>query len=150
MIVENIKPKGTLTLVLTDIYGNVREQREENLVVNAGLAFITSRLIDASSTVMSHIAVGTGVTAAAVGNTTLVTESARVALTTATRVTTTATNDSVQYVATFGAGVATAALTEAGIFNAASAGTMLSRVTFSVINKGANDTLTITWKVTFA
>ena len=42
---------------------------------------------------------------------------------------------------TFAAGAATAALTEAGVFNAASAGTMLDRVIFPVINKGAADTL---------
>jgi len=49
---------------------------------------------------------------------------------------------------TFGAGVGTGAVTEAGIFNASSAGTMLCRTTFSVINKAAADTLGITWTVT--
>jgi hypothetical protein len=53
-------------------------------------------------------------------------------------------------VATFGAGVATGAITEAGVFNALTAGTMLCRTVFSVINKGALDTLVITWKVTVA
>lgn len=61
-----------------------------------------------------------------------------------------ATKESAQYVATFGPGVGTAAITEAGIFNAASAGTMLARTAFPVINKGALDTLTLTWKVTVA
>jgi len=44
--------------------------------------------------------------------------------------------------ATFDPGEATGAITEAGVFNAAVAGTMLDRVVFAVINKGANDTLT--------
>jgi hypothetical protein len=56
----------------------------------------------------------------------------------------------VQYVATFSAGTGTGAITEAGIFNASSAGTLLCRTVFSVINKGALDTLVITWKVTVA
>ena len=40
----------------------------------------------------------------------------------------------------FNAGEATGAITEAGICNAATGGTFLDRVTFDVINKGADDT----------
>jgi hypothetical protein len=54
----------------------------------------------------------------------------------------------VAYVATFPAGTGTGAVTEAGLFNASSAGTLLCRTVFSVINKGAADTLGITWTVT--
>jgi hypothetical protein len=39
-------------------------------------------------------------------------------------------------------------VTEAGLFSAVSAGTLLCRTVFSVINKGAADTLGITWTVT--
>lgn len=150
MLLEQIKAKGIVSFLLTDENGNIKEQRSENLVVTAGLGYITSRMKDATATAMSHMAVGTGSTAAAAANTALVTESARVALTSTTQVTTTVTNDAIQYVATFAAGTGTAGLQEAGIFNAASAGTMLARTTFAIINKGANDTLTITWKITFA
>lgn len=48
------------------------------------------------------------------------------------------------HVATFAAGTGTGALTEAGIFNASSAGTMLNRVVFATVNKGASDTLIVT------
>ena len=95
---------------------------------------------------ISHIAVGTGTTAPAAAQTALVTESARVAATYAH----TAGTKVFTMVATFPAGTATAALTEAGIFNAASAGTMLDRVTFAVINKGAADTLTVTFTFTLS
>lgn len=149
MLQDNIKTKGTLTLVLTDENGNVKQQDEHNLVVSTGLAYIASRMRDASATAMSHMAVGSGSVAAAAGNTTL-TELGRVALTSTTIVTTSVANDAVQYVATFPAGTGTGAITEAGIFNASSAGTMLCRTVFAVINKGALDTLTITWKVTVA
>jgi hypothetical protein len=147
MIKDNVSATGTVSFVLKDEHGNVKETKEHNLVVNVGLAAITSRLIDATTAVMSHVALGTGAVAAAGANTTLGTEAGRVALTSATRVTTTVANDTVQYVATFGAGVATGAITEAGIFNAVSAGTLLARTVFAVINKGANDTLGITWKI---
>lgn len=147
MIKEAINLKGSVRLTLVDSYGNIKEDQEHNLVVNAGLAYVASRIKDATTTAMSHMAIGTSSTAAASNQTALVTEIARVAFTSSTIVTTTVTNDSVQYVGTFGAGVGTGAITEAGILNAASVGTMLSRVVFSVINKSANDSLTITWTI---
>lgn len=150
MLTEHIKARGMVSFVLTDATGQIKEQQDHNLVVNVGLAYIASRMKDATATVMSHMAVGIGTTAAAGAQTALVTESARVALTSSTIVTTSVTNDSIQYVATFAPGSGTNALTEAGLFNAASAGTMLARTVFPVINKGALDTLTITWKITVA
>jgi len=150
MINDKIKATGLVSFVLTDENGNVKLQQEKNLVVDAGLAYIASRMVGTAKNVMSHMAVGTGTTAALDAQTALITESARVALTSTTIVTTTVANDSVQYVATFNPGTATAAITEAGVFNAASAGDMLCRTKFDVINKGALDTLTITWKVTVA
>ena len=150
MLKDAINANGTLFIELRDENGNVKEQFEKNLVVNTGLAFIASRMRDATAAAMSHMAIGSGTAAAAAGNTALGTELGRVALTSTTIVTTTATNDSIQYVATFNAGIGTGAITEAGLFNAASGGTMLSRTVFPVINKGESDTLTITWKITIA
>ena len=54
----------------------------------------------------------------------------------------------VTYVATFGAGTGTGAVTEAGILNASSSGTLLCRTEFSVVNKGSSDSMTVTWTVT--
>ena len=146
MFNDAIKMTGNLKLVLTDEHGNIKQEEEvKNLVVTVGKNYIASRMKDATATAMTHMEVGTGTTAAAVGDTTLQTAvaSSRVTLTS-----TTVTTNSVAYVATFPAGTGTGALTEAGIFNASSAGTMLCRTVFSVINKGAADTLGITWTVT--
>ena len=146
MINENVKVTGKLLVQLFDENGLLKEKREiNNLVVTAGKNFIASRMTGAASAVMSHMAVGTGTKAPAAANTTLGAEIAgsRVALTTAT----TAANV-VSYATTFNPGVGTGAVTEAGIFNDASAGTMLARTTFAVVNKGAADTLTINWTVT--
>ena len=78
----------------------------------------------------------------------------RVAFTTASTalVTSNTLADAVQWVATFNPTVGTGAITEAGIFNTVTGGTglMFARTVFPVINKGANDTLTITWKITVA
>ena len=145
---EKIIATGELKIVVTAPDGTVKHEQEvKNLVVTTGLGFIASRMAGTSAAVMSHMAIGTSSTAAAAGNTTLGTESARVALTS-----TTPTGAAVAYVATFPAGTP-ATLTgiqEAGIFNASSAGTMLCRTVFSVVNKDVGDTMSITWTVTMA
>jgi len=146
MLNDAIKVTGELRITVTNPEGNTKQEVViPNLVVTVGKNYIASRMKDATATAMTHMEVGTGTTAAAVGDTTLQTAvaSSRVTLTS-----TTVTTNSVAYVATFPAGTGTGALTEAGIFNASSAGTMLCRTVFSVINKGAADTLGITWTVT--
>lgn len=149
MIQENLSAKGKLHLVLRDKDGNIILEREEtNLVVSVGKAFITSRMLGTSSTVMSHMAIGTTNTAAAAGQTALLAEVGRVALTSSAQQTVTSTNDSVSFVATFGAGVGTGTIVEAGVLNNSSGGTMLCRSVFGAITKGAGDSLTITWTVT--
>jgi hypothetical protein len=145
---EKLKVTGDVSFVLRDETGKIIETKEiNNLVVTTGLNYIASRMKDATATAMTHMAVGTGSTAAALGNTTLGTELARVALTS-----TTVTANAIAYACTFGAGSpsGTNALTEAGLFNAASAGTMLCRTVFSAINKAPGDSLTITWTITIS
>jgi hypothetical protein len=146
MFNSEAKAAGKLNVVLKDIDGNIKQAFEvPNLVVTTGLAFIASRMKDTTDTAMSHMAIGTGTTAAAAGDTALVTEAARVSLTS-----TTVTANAIAYVASFGAGTGTGAITEAGILNAASVGTLLCRTVFDVVNKGANDTLQITWTITLS
>jgi len=144
---DGLKVTGSVNVVINDECGKQKENFTiPNLVVDTGLAYIASRMKDATATAMTHMAVGTGSTAAAAGNTALGTQlGSRVALTS-----TTVTANSTAYVASFGAGVATGALTEAGIFNASTSGTMLCRTVFAVINKGAADTMTITWTITIS
>lgn len=144
---ETLKLTGKLNIVLTDETGKVKDTRQvDNLVVSSGLTFIASRMAGTSSSVMSHMALGSGTTNPAAGDTDLETMiAARVALTS-----TTPSNNTVAYVASFGAGISTGAITEAGIFNASTSGTMLCRTKFDVINKDTQDTMTITWTVTLA
>lgn len=145
---ENVVATGELQILVTGADGAIKhEQTLKNLVVTTGLGYIASRMKDASATAMSHMAVGAGTTAAALGQTGLVTESARVALTS-----TTVTANAVAYAATFPAGTPASltALTEAGIFNASSGGTMLCRTVFAAVNKDVGDTMSITWTVTIS
>lgn len=150
MLNDSLKAKGVLQLTLIDEAGNVKSQDTHNLVVNTGLAYIASRMRDTTQGVMSHMAIGSGTAPAAAADAALGSQLARVTLDSTVIVTTTIVGDSVQYVATFPAGTGTGAVTEAGLFNANSAGTMLCRTVFPVINKGELDTLVITWKVTVA
>ncbi len=150
MINETLKLSGQLNIVLKDKDGNVKDSREvKNLVVNAGLAYIASRMVGTTKGVMSHMALGSGTTTAAAGQTDLVSIlGSREALDSTTI---TGTNsEKVQYVSSFEAGDATGAVTEAGIFNASTAGDMLCRTTFSVVNKAADDTMTVTWTITLS
>lgn len=144
MLKEFIKATGRLRITLTGPDGKVKEDRVfKNLVVTVGLGFIASRMVAASANVMSHMALGTNATAPSLANTALGAEAARAALTSAGAAGAVAT-----YVGTFGPGVGTGAITEAGIFNAGVAGDMLSRTVFPVVNKQAGDTMAISWTVT--
>ena len=139
MINDDLKLKGKLQIALN---GDT-VQEVDNLVVTAGKGYVASRMKDASATAMSHMAIGSGTTAAAASQTALGTELGRVSLTSSS-----VSGAVVTYVATFAAGTGTGAVTEAALLNASSSGTMLCRTVFSVVNKGANDSMTITWTVT--
>ncbi len=143
---ENLKASGSLRVVITGADGKVKEEYDfKNLVVTVGKNFVASRMVGTASNIMSHMATGSGTTAAAAGDTALQTELGRVALATSS-----ASTNVVTYTASFPAGTATGALTEAGILNAASAGTMLCRTVFAVVNKGVDDAMSVTWTVTIS
>jgi len=143
---ENLKASGSLRVVVTGADGKVKEEHQfKNLVVTVGKNFVASRMVGTASAVMSHMAVGSNNTAAAANDTALGAELGRVALATST-----ATTNVVTYTATFPAGTGTGAIVEAGIFNASSAGTMLCRTVFAVVNKGVDDALSITWTITIS
>ncbi|MBT8449414.1 MAG: hypothetical protein KJO69_06970 [Gammaproteobacteria bacterium] len=139
MITENLKLTGHVTVAINDEV----VQEIPNLVVTAGKGYVASRMKDTTAGAMSHMAVGTDSTAAAAGDTALGAESGRVALTSST-----VSANVITYVATFPAGTATAALTEAAILNASSGGTMLCRTVYATVNKGSSDAMTITWSIT--
>lgn len=149
MFNDLIKIKGRVEIVLTGPDGKIKERREyDNLVVTAGKVFIAASM--AKTTVntpaaMTHMAIGTNNTAPVVGDTTLNTELARVALSSATP-----SSATIVYIASFPPGTGTGALVEAGIFNAGAAGTLLCRTVYSVINKAAGDSLSITWTITIS
>lgn len=118
------------------------------MFTNAGKAIVTNR-IKGAGTEPLHVAMGTGAGTAAVADTTLFTEVETRAAGTSTRVTTTVTDDTYQVVGTVTA-TAARAVTNAGLFDAASAGNMLMKGDFAVINLATGDSLQLTQKVAFA
>lgn len=122
-----------------------------NLITNAGFAGSAGRLMGSGSpAAFTYIAVGTGTTAAAAGDTALQTETSTSGLGrtsgTVSLVTTTQTNDTAQVTNTFSV-TGTVAVTESGVLNAASTGTLLCHQVFSAINVANGDSLQVTWKI---
>jgi hypothetical protein len=144
---EMIKGTGLVRYELRDEAGNLKEVREiKNLIVTVGKSFLASWLTASqASGFMAFVGVGTGTAAATLGDTALQTELA----TRATGTLSSSTNV-LQNLATFGPGVDTGAITEAGLFSASSSGTMFARQVFGAINKGAGDTLQVTWQITLS
>jgi hypothetical protein len=152
---EGSPMKGEIGIEVRGSDGALKEVRHiKNLIVDVGKAAMASRLNGAGAeAAYTYIAIGTGTTAAGADDTALGAEittggGARGSAT-CTRVTTTVTNDTAQdlLLYTF---TAAFAVTETGLFNLASAGTMLARQVFSAVNVVSGDTLTVTWKVVFS
>ena len=119
------------------------------MITNAGMAEVAG-LIGTDTTgdvaTFDYIAIGTGTTAPSATDTALANEQQRAAAT-GTRVTTSVTNDTLQLVKDAFSFSGSYAITEVGVFNASTGGTMLSRSTFSAVNVTANDTLKVTVKI---
>jgi len=148
MKIESFKIKGSMTMTKISPNGDVETRRKDNLILNVGFDFIANALCATTNrpSVMGYTALGTGTTAVDAAQTALVTELARkpatYAHTAGTKVFTLST--------TFQAGEATGAITEAGICNASSDGIFLDRLTFAVMNKGADDIITTTFQFTLS
>lgn len=123
--------------------GEIKAQRKlYNTVTTAGKNGIADQILAAPTLGKpTHMAVGTGTG----GTTALTTEVDRNALTSKTR-----SGAVVTMQGDWAAGDATAALTEAGVLTASTAGDLWLYTTFAVVNKGANDALTITWTLTIS
>lgn len=119
-----------------------KTKRIFNTVTTVGKQGIADQILAAPTLGKpTHMAVGTGTG----GTTTLATEVDRNALTSKTR-----SGAVVTMQGDWAAGDATAALTEAGVLTAATAGDLWLYTTFAVVNKGANDALQITWTLTIS
>lgn len=138
---DKVKLTGFPTLTLRDASGAIKQTVSiPNLVVNSGKQWLASRAVGVPG-VMTHMAIGSGNLTPGVSDVALGNELARALLTNSVVVANTIT-----YTCTFAAGVGTGALYEACILNEQNV--MLCRVTFGIVTKEADDTLSISWDVT--
>jgi len=136
MIEDSIGLKGYLTISMNDKV--IRQV--PNVVVALGKNYVASRMKDNSASVMSHMAIGTGSQSAVESDTTLNTETARVAL-----ISSIVQDNKITFRATFSAGTGTGLIKEAGLFDASSSGRMLCRTVFQESNKQSLDSMSIVW-----
>jgi hypothetical protein len=148
------KTRGWFDIVSRNKLGFIKEGRiVRNTVTNTGKGAMASRFNGAGSeAAFTYLALGTGATAAAAGDTALGTEISTSGLAranaTASRVTTTQTNDTAQAQYTWTAS-GSVSPTECGIFNASSVGVMAARQVFTAIPLVNTDSFQLTYKVQF-
>ena len=148
---DKVLQKGYIKIELFDKDGKlIQIVEKDNTFMAVGDAHVADQLAATPGEVaMGWMAVGSSSTPFTTASTTLGDEIDRNALTAGyPEQQPGAADNDVVYKASWAAGDATGALTEAGIFNSSLAGIMLAASTFAVINKGASDTLTVTWTVT--
>jgi hypothetical protein len=135
MINDNFALTGALTIAVNDKV----VQETHNLVVTSGKKWVARRMAGTDSN-MTHMAIGTGTTAADAAQTTLVTELERNGLTVSGG---TVTANAIAYACTYAAGDGTGAITEAGIFD--TIGSKVDDITVSAGGSGYTGSTAVTF-----
>jgi len=136
--------KGHINIKLFDENGQLKQEIDKpNVITTVGKNYLADWLT--APAFMQYIGLGTGTAAASAADTDLETP-----LTSRVAGVLSSTTNIWKNQATFGPGINTGAVTEAGLFSASSSGTMMARQTFSVINKLAGDTIVFTWQITLS
>lgn len=150
---DNMNLVGEVKVIARNSDGTIVDVREgRNMVPNAGIGAVPSRINgDGSEDVFTTLAVGVGTTAAASGDTALVSEITDSGLArgaaTVGRETDTVANDTATWDKTWSV-TGTKAVTECGILNnTTGGGTLLGRRVFSAINVANGYTLQLVYKV---
>lgn len=148
MINEGFKMHGAMTATLKKGNGDIVVTQKDNIIVNVGFDFIADSIGKSTGrpASMSRIAIGSNGTAPSPTDVSMLSEITRAAATYSH----VAGTKTFKFTARFPAGTGTGAIKEAGVINAASGGILLDRVTFGVINKGADDSLDIVFTFTMS
>ena len=145
-----------LIATIYDKHGNIKDTYDsgwsKNGITYAGFAEVAALIGSGlGGTPFGYVAIGTGTAAFDPTQTALGNELVRKQAT-VSRVTTSVSNDTTQWVASFSSAdglSGTSNVSEGGVFNAATGGTMLCRQTFTprTLDWDAGDTFQLTWKV---
>lgn len=144
--------RGDVEVIITKKDGTVIHDRNHNIIVNAGIALIAKRSFS-NVDPATYLAIGGGTTAASATDTQLESEFSASGLErkniTPTSVTTTVTDDSVLFDATWYP-TSSGTVSEVGIFNAAAGGDMVGRRVFTGRYVENGDNIRIRYKVILA
>jgi len=141
-MLEFARLKGTVTLLKFNKKGEiVEETRLNNLLVDTGLEYAAKLLNGVSTSPFQYIAIGSGSTSPQITDTALESEIDR-------------TSASTFYESPFKANFtaifnfsSSVTIREAGIFNDATSGNLLSRVTFAAKSFDAGESLGVAWTI---
>jgi hypothetical protein len=133
--------RGDILIAHRRLDGTVDQYLVRNAFTDGGLGYLAARAAGEAVDVISHMALGEGDTPEDGTSTTLEAEIAgsRVA------VSITGTGPSRIYTAVFGETVGNGAITEAGLFNAATGGLLTNRAVFGVKTKVPGEIMTFVW-----
>jgi hypothetical protein len=142
---ESIKITGDVTITVFDSDGAIKNTQDiPNLVVTTGKNHIASRIagiFTGEGAPISHMGIGTSTTTPTLSDTSILSAlGARVVISSMNH---TAAINTIVVVASF-SGYA-GSITEAGMFNALTGGTMICRTTFGAVPVISGDTTVITW-----
>lgn len=147
---STIGMKGHVTVEVYGPDGKLKDRRVgHNVITEVGKEFIASLLYSAAGAASTftarYVAIGTDSTAEAASNTALGTEASR-----HTGTVSYISGGIFRVTATFATGSGTGAIVEYGLLSSNTNGTLIGRHTSAAVNKGASDTLTVTYDVTFS
>lgn len=145
-----IKVKGKWFVSLYGPDSELKEERKgDNVITLNGLSGLVSHLVSATVAATTftfrYIAIGTDATGEANTDTALGGELAR-----HTGTVSHGSNGIYRVTATFPSGTGDGAIAEYGLLDSSAAGTLFSRDTEAVVNKGANDDLIVTTEITYS
>lgn len=162
----SLNVSGLVDIVVYDSETKEIKQSEcrtiKNKVLTSGADFIANRMIGTTypslANAVGYMAVGTSSTAPAIADTTITAaglSGGNTAVLSSATQGSGGTINQLTFQATFGAGVATGAIVEAGLLNSnasAASGTtkLVARTTFATVNKAGGDSMSITWTITIA
>ncbi len=147
---SELKVKGRWFISLYGPDNELKQYEEnDNVITLNGLSGLVSHMVEATAAATTftfrYVAIGTDATGEANTDTALGTE-----LTRHTATVSHGSNGIYRLTATFPSGTGTGAIAEYGVLDSNAAGTLFSRDTAAVVNKGANDDLVVTTEITFS
>lgn len=142
MLKSRIRLTGKVNIKKYEDNGDLIDNIDiNNIIVTTGQNYIAQRILNNSTTAMTHMAIGSSQIPQTIDDTALYQEILRNSF-----LSTFVTGNQVEYVTTFAPPASISrSITEAGILNAATGGILLCRTTFPAVTQSTSQTIAISW-----